>query len=943
MRTVRQYPRKATRLCGEARAARRRITVLFWKLQVVASCRQLSEVVASLAAVENCGTRLADLKLTFLAQGPSDARKLLVSVFSNSQSRTGRWAVGVGTTVVIVVKFQSYLYIFNKKKFKILITSSSLFFKNQLKNMHSPSDAAYIENLYREAAAKELDTEFFCNTSSLSFQVEHLELPTLPHRQLNPQNSTISSQSINFKELTYQNHWDQKQIDPDEFYLPFPSNEKNLVPQSPKSPKSHSNQSSSSSPPGIKPLDPTDDLTAPVITIRSLFVGIVLSVISAAIAQLFQFKPVRVQVSLLTLQILSFLLGTLLSKALPTRYSQLNPGPYSIKEDVFATMMAASAAYAAFGTENFAPQILFLRQSPTYFLSISAQFANQLLAICFAWLFRLFLVNPSQCLYPAIIPSVILFQSFHGGDSLAARRLNLFKKIAPLIGFWEVFPQFLAPAFSAVNAFCLALPASPTVTNLFGGASPNTGFGLFSLSFDWATISAGVNGASPMYVPWIAQVNSWIGLVFAVFLYLSIYKLRMLNSGAEDGYPFLSTELLTQNGKDYNRTAVFKPNGLLNREGVSKEGFPAFTITFVVSQAFAAMLMTSAFSQSVFQNWNLITGIIFPKRNPLTTGSTDPHLKEMQKYPDVPLWFIGCATIAAIALGFLSATLSASQMGIIPMLGAVLLAALVVGSIGFLNATAGFNPVVAPACQMIGGVFGGSVVRSLWFSMFSATCATISLLLIKDIKMMIYTKVPPRKGLLAQISGTVIGVIVNQFVMETIVSKNAAALIEPKAVGQFSGIASQALFNEASTWSLFSTDLYVPGKRYFIIPLFLIIGFFVPIPFLVAEKLWPGCLVGKVNIALVAGTVQVAINGSTSGRMMAIVIGFISQYYLRNYRPRWFSDYNHVLSAALDGGTQLTVLFLSFAIGGGAGLSVNLPHYFLNPAPPLLRDYCTRY
>jgi hypothetical protein len=43
-----------------------------------------------------------------------------------------------------------------------------------------------------------------------------------------------------------------------------------------------------------------------------------------------------------------------------------------------------------------------------------------------------------------------------------------------LIGLWEVLPQFLAPAFSAINVFCLALPASKQVTALFGGASPNT-------------------------------------------------------------------------------------------------------------------------------------------------------------------------------------------------------------------------------------------------------------------------------------------------------------------------------------------------------------------------------------------------------------------------------------------------------------------------------------
>lgn len=263
---------------------------------------------------------------------------------------------------------------------------------------------------------------------------------------------------------------------------------------------------------------------------------------------------------------------------------------------------------------------------------------------------------------------------------------------------------------------------------------------------------------------------------------------------------------------------------------------------------------------------------------------------------------------------------------------------MIVGSIGFLNATTGFNPIVAPACQMIGSVFGGSVIRSLWFSMFSSTCATISLLIAKDVKMMIYTKVPPRKGFFAQLCGMFIGVFINQFVMQIIVQRNAAALIEPTASGQFSGVSSQALFNEVSTWSLFSGELYSPGKHYFFIPLSLLVGFIAPLPFLFAEKCWPESIAGKFNIPLVAGTIQVAINGTTSGRFTAIIVGFLSQYYVRVYRPQIFADYNHVFSAALDGGTQITVLLLSFAAG-----SVKLPHYLLNPAPPYLRDYCTRF
>lgn len=692
-----------------------------------------------------------------------------------------------------------------------------------------------------------------------------------------------------------------------------------------------------------KPFDAGDDPSLRVITFRSVLVGFLLSIVAAAIAQLFQFKPVRVQISLLTLQILSFLLGTLLSKILPTRIRWLNPGPYTIKEDVFATLMAAASAYAAFGTEIFAPQILFFHASPPYALAVLAQFSNQILAICFAWLVRPFLVYPAECSYPAVIPSVVLFQSLHGGDPLAQRRIAYFKKFAPLIGAWEILPQFLAPALSAINIFCMCLPGVPAVTNVFGGSSPNTGFGILSASLDWTNISAGVNGASPMYVPWVAQVNSWIALAFSIFLYLSLYKLRFLKSGAQDGYPFLSTELLDQHGGAYNRSAVFRPNGTLDKSGLETAGLPAFTLSFVISQAFAALLMTSAITQAIFQNWGLIQSMLFRSAGKTDIHSSDPHLKAMKMYRPIPMWFFLGLTCAATVTAYVCSILAGTHLGIVPMISAMLLAVIIISSIGFLNATAGFNPIVAPACQMIGSVYGGSVIRSMWFSLFSATCATIALLIIKDVKLMIYTKIPPWKGFGAQVVGTVIGVLVNQFVMQTIVTDNAAALVEPTASGQFSGIASQALFNEVSTWSLFAGQLYGPGRRYFLIPLSLIFGIFLPLPFLLVQRRWPDSLIGKFNVPLVAGTIQVAINGTTAGRTTAIIVGFLSQFYMRLYHWEWYKSYNHVLSAALDGGTQITVLLLSFAVGGGAGFTLNLPHYILNPAPPFLRDYCTRF
>lgn len=49
---------------------------------------------------------------------------------------------------------------------------------------------------------------------------------------------------------------------------------------------------------------------------------------------------------------------------------------------------------------------------------------------------------------------------------------------------------------------------------------------------------------------------------------------------------------------------------------------------------------------------------------------------------------------------------------------------------------------------------------------------------------------------------------------------------------------------------------------------------------------------------------------------------FASQYWAKRYHPRWFEDYNYVLSSALDAGTSLNALFIyAFGLAAWVGPS----------------------
>jgi hypothetical protein len=63
---------------------------------------------------------------------------------------------------------------------------------------------------------------------------------------------------------------------------------------------------------------------------------------------------------------------------------------------------------------------------------------------------------------------------------------------------------------------------------------------------------------------------------------------------------------------------------------------------------------------------------------------------------------------------------------------------------------------------------------------------------------------------------------------------------------------------------------------------------------------------------------------------MYFLVGFFCQYWLRKYRPVFFKEYNYILSAAMDGGTQVLTFILTFALFGGAGHQVQFPSYWGN-------------
>jgi len=690
---------------------------------------------------------------------------------------------------------------------------------------------------------------------------------------------------------------------------------------------------------GVDDIPLEDDSHMPAMTLRALLTGLFISSTAAVIQQFFLFKPSRSQVQPLFLQLACLLVGRSLQNIPgPTWW---NPGPYSIKENTLSSIMATAAAVGTLAVEMIATQELFEERPFHYATAMAIMLSSQLIGYGFAGLLRSPLVYSKRAIFPAVLPAVALFHSFHYRDGQHTKRhLGLFKTVFFCTAIYEIFPQYIAPTLQAVNPFCLRWQHSLAVTRLFGGALAHEGLGMLSFSFDWNVIGA----LGPLFTPFAAQVNEWVGVLLAYLFYPVGWEKSWFNGGKDDGFPFLSTQLLTQDGELYNRTAIMKEDGTGDWEMIEKLGAPYFSTSYILANIATSLAVGAAVSHCLFWGWGSITSMF--KRNGLDEKEVDMHRVVCRKYPEVPLWVYLAMLFFAVSVAFMAASLTESGLSAAALVVALVLAALLTVASAYLKATTGASLEVEPVIQMLGGMaFPSDAFGNMWFTTYGSATVSQSISMLQDLKLGQYMHLPPTSVLIFQTIGTVAGVIFNYMVMSLVVNTNRELLRSEYGNQVFTGVVLEDFQSQAISWGIFAHELFKAGARYVIVPISLGIGFLLPIPFYIAHRFIPRFRMDLVNTPLVCGTFALVLDRANSGFTMSVLIGFLSQFYARRYHPRWFHRSNYVLSAALDGGAQVTAVILGFVVEGGAGWKrLKFPQYFLNPATIPFRerapDYC---
>ncbi|KAH8919014.1 OPT superfamily oligopeptide transporter [Atractiella rhizophila] len=700
---------------------------------------------------------------------------------------------------------------------------------------------------------------------------------------------------------------------------------------------------------GYRLVSLADDPSAPVWTFRMWFIAIGLSCFGAVLSQIFAFRPQTVYVSQLFLQTFSYIMGRGLEYLLPgpegklfqtndtAFFRWLNPGKFNIKEHVATLIMAAAATHGALAINIFAADDLFYHFKPNVAIAIFTLLGSQLIGYGLAGIYRSFLVYPTHQVFPNLMPTIQMFDVLHrGADSiLQKKRLKFFWSLFCIALVWEWFPEYIAPTLTGISIFCLARQNSPWVTRIFGGAAGNEGLGLFAICLDWQYVGSGGSAYGALFQPIQTQLSLYVGVLICIISFCAVYANNVWKA---QNFPFLSQLLFLENGSVFDQTTILTDKFELDEAKLAEVGLPWFSATQTVTAIGNSLSFGATVTHLILWYWKDIKDAVIKSRRGTIE---DAHYEKMKVYKEVPyLWYVGLF-VASLAIAFATCYTGHSQLPWWGLIVSVLFAAIFLPIISTLYGVLCFVPGTQDVAQMIAAaILPGKPIANMYFSLYAYNSTEQGRSMTRDLKMGQYTKLPPRVTFTMQNLGAVIGALLNYVIMRTVVDSHREILLSVQGTNTWSGAGVQSFNSNAVSWGALAKHLYAPSSRYGIIPLSIFIGLALPVPFWLIHQKFPHLRANTVITPMVAASIGYLSGGINSSIFTTFLLCLVSQFWLRKYHPRWFRKYNFLVSAALDGGTEVMIFIYSFAVGGAGGKVTSFPQWALNPAGN--PDYCMR-
>jgi OPT family small oligopeptide transporter len=707
--------------------------------------------------------------------------------------------------------------------------------------------------------------------------------------------------------------------------------------------------------------DPYDDPDMPVETFRSYFLGIVWMAGATTLNTFFSPRQPSISISVLVLQLILAPSGMFLARVLPDwgftfrgqRYT-LNPGPWSYKEQMFATILFTVANGP--GSTYY---ILLVQKLPQYLdntwvtfgYEILLSLAIQFFGFGYAGVLRRFVIYPARCFWPKVLPTIamnralLLHEKKENVHGWTITKYRFFFLCFGAMFLWFWIPNFLFQALHSFNwmtwisqdNFNLGM-----ITGFYGGMGYNP-----IATFDW-----NVSGTQSLVTPFFSTFQQYIARVLSGLIIIAMFYSNMYWSAY---MPINSAVAFANDGTEYNVTQVLT-DGLIDKKKYDAYGPPFFSGANVFGQGAWFAMYTMTWSYVMISQWEMIysslKGFI---RGIFRKGSSynkedDVHTQMMSEhYGEVPDWCFLVILVICIVFAILAVKLYPTDTPVWPIFAVVILSGIFLVPCALLLASANVSVGFNVFFQLLGGVwFAGNPEAQIMITAFGKNFDADSEIYLSSQKIAHHAKLPPR----AVFRGQIIAVFINCFIFVSFLNwmvtnflkdslctfSNPEHFVCPGAVELFASAVEYGAFGVKNMFLLY------PVFRWcFLIGA--VIGVGVALAQRYARPIRESFIRGMSEVKIDsfdrwtswlsifrtfsppvfwAGALTWTNGSNLSYATNALYISFIFMYYIKRRYPAWFEKYNYILEAGFDVGVAcsglLQTLAFSFEPSGGISL-----------------------
>lgn len=673
--------------------------------------------------------------------------------------------------------------------------------------------------------------------------------------------------------------------------------------------------------------DPFDDPETPVETFRAYFWGILWSIIGSGMNQFFSPRQPSIWLCSGIMQILLFPCGRM-SEHLPDwgltingKRHSLNPGPWSGKEQMFATLIvnvSINGAYASLYN-------IMVDRLPMYYNNSWANigyqclliFSTQFMGVGFAGIMRRLVVYPVRAVWPTVLSTLALNKAFTGKES--TQNINGWKISRYQFFLWVFsisFVYFWIPGylFQATSYFNWITWLKPTNYNLAAITGSIGGLGLNPFpTFDWTVI----NYKKPLNIPFYSMLNQYLGALIAgaVIIPAIFYS----NKSWTSYFPINNNHIYTNTGKKYDVSQVLT-RGVLDKNKYESYGPPFYTAANLVCYGAYFALYPFAIIYTFGSEWKTIKlhfqqiwqTLKHPRRSNFKTYG-DIHCQMMSEYKEVPDWWFFITLLISLMLGIILVLVyPEAHTPVWGIFFAIGMNFLFLIPISLICSVTGFTFQLNVLIEIIVGyALPGKGIALNILKCYGANIGGQAENYITDQKIAHYAKVPPQ----ALFRGQIISLIIQCFVAIGIVNwqiSNVKGLCTSHQAQKFVCPPTNTFFSASVTWGVIGPKKIFSGM-YPALQWYFLIGALAAIPCLALKKFFPK-QTKYFQPTLIIGGMLIFAPYNLSYLTVGLYVSFIFMYYLKKRYQAWWEKYNYVLSASLTAGCAFSAVIIFFSV-----------------------------